>query len=129
MNAAPDSSEEAHMSKFWRHFISNGCGGRTCGKLGFQGHAVPLLTPLPRGDGVEVWEVEPGGPADQAGMMENDIIVMVADQPALSVDHLHGLLRQQPGGIPVPVRFLRGEQQLQRWVLPANSANHYEPRV
>jgi S1-C subfamily serine protease len=112
------------MSRFWRHFISNGLGGRRCSKLGIQGHGVPLdprLTGplgLPQQQAVEVWKITPGGPSEKAGVREEDLILTLADQPATSVDKVHQLLRHHPEGLPLPLVLLRGSQRLERWVVP-----------
>ena len=94
------------------------------GYLGVHGRNVPLPRLLARRfqlsqpTGVEILSVEEGGPADQAGITEEDIIVSLAEQPTGSVDDLHKLLMQQPVGIPAPILLLRGERRLERWVVP-----------
>src|SRR5262245_48094769 len=76
------------------------------GYLGIHGRAVPLPEPLARrhglaqAGGVEVVAVEPGGPADEAGLLEEDVIVSLADRPTTNVDDLHKLLTELPVGIP-----------------------------
>jgi S1-C subfamily serine protease len=94
------------------------------GYLGLHGRNVPV----PRGaarkfeltqeTGVEVVAVEAGGPADQAGVLEGDVIVALAEKPTATVDDLHKLLTQLPVGVPAPVVLLRGERRLERWVIP-----------
>src|SRR5437868_10159881 len=66
------------------------------GFLGVQCRVVPLPPPAVRqfnlGDqkhGIEVIGVESGGPADDAGMREGDIVISLGDRPAASVDDLH----------------------------------------
>ena len=44
--------------------------------------------------GVEVMGVESGGPADDAGIQEGDVLLALGDQPATSVDDLHKLLTE-----------------------------------
>jgi S1-C subfamily serine protease len=94
------------------------------GYLGIHGRAVPIPRALARRfevvqqSGVEVLSVESDGPADQAGVLENDIIVSLAEQPTGSIDDLHKLLMQLPVGVPSPLIMLRGERQLERWVVP-----------
>ena len=58
------------------------------------------------------------GPADQAGILESDIVISLAEQPTTSIDDMHKLLMQLPVGVPSPVVMLRGERQLERWVVP-----------
>jgi S1-C subfamily serine protease len=73
---------------------------------------------LPQAAGVEVMAVEPNGPADQAGLLVEDVVVALGDQPTASVDDLHRLLTQLPVGQPSAVRLLRGERRLERFVVP-----------
>jgi S1-C subfamily serine protease len=97
------------------------------GFLGVQCRVVPLPPPTIRqfnlGDqkhGVEVIGVEEGGPADDAGVQEGDVLVSLGDQPAASVDDLHKLLTQLPVGIPATVVLLRDGRKLERMVIPAD---------
>ena len=43
--------------------------------------------------------VENDGPADDAGLQEEDVIVSLGDMPVQSVDDLHKLLTQLPVGV------------------------------
>ena len=52
--------------------------------------------------------LEPGGPAAQAGMAEEDLIVALGDQPITSIDDLQNRLAEIPVGIPAEVVLLRG---------------------
>jgi S1-C subfamily serine protease len=94
------------------------------GYLGIHGRAVPIPRHLARRfgleqeSGVEVVAVEEDGPADQAGIVEEDILVTLGDQPATSIDDLHKLLMQLPVGVPSTVALLRGERRFERMVLP-----------
>src|SRR5205823_3324715 len=97
------------------------------GFLGVQCRVVPLPPPAVRqfnlGDqkhGVEVIGVEPGGPADDAGMTEGDILVSLGDRPATSVDDLHKLLTELPVGVPATVALLRDGRKLERMVIPSD---------
>ena len=74
--------------------------------------------------GVEVIAVEKDSPADQAGLTEEDVIVSLGEQPVVTVDDLHKLLTQLPVEVPSPIVMLRGERQLERWVVP----NEYPAR-
>ncbi len=101
-------------------------GRVTRGYLGLHGRSVPLPRALARRfnltqeTGVEVVAVEEGGPADQAGIEEEDVLVALGDEPATSVDDLHKRLLQLPVGVPTTVTLLRGERRLERMVLPAD---------
>jgi S1-C subfamily serine protease len=94
------------------------------GYLGLHGRTVPVARHLSRQwdlkqSGVEVLAVESGGPAEQAGILEGDIVVLLGDHPAESVDDLHKSLTQLPVGVPVTVTVLRGQRKLERFVIPA----------
>ncbi|HEV3118414.1 MAG TPA: trypsin-like peptidase domain-containing protein, partial [Gemmataceae bacterium] len=94
------------------------------GYLGVHGRGVPIPRALARRfelkqtHGVEILSVESGGPADDAGILENDIVISLAEQPTTSIDDMHKLLMQMPVGVPAPIVMLRGERQLERWVVP-----------
>ena len=49
-----------------------------------------------------------------------------ADQDVTSVDDLHRLLTQLPGGIPSLIIIVRGSRRLQRFVLPEEYP-HWDP--
>jgi S1-C subfamily serine protease len=95
------------------------------GYLGLHGRAVPIPQALARTygltqqTGVEVMAVEENAPADQAGLLEEDVIVALGDEPATNVDDLHKLLMRLPVGIPATVQILRKERRLERMVVPA----------
>jgi S1-C subfamily serine protease len=94
------------------------------GYLGLHVRGVPLSPDLVERYGltqqgaVEVMAVEPGGPADQAGISEEDLIVSLGEQPTATVDDLHKLLTQLPVDVPATVTLFRGERRLERMVLP-----------
>lgn len=75
---------------------------------------------LSQAGGVEIVAVEQEGPADQAGLEEEDIIITLADLPTTSVDDLHKLLMQLPVGVPTAIEVLRGERRLERLVVPTD---------
>jgi S1-C subfamily serine protease len=95
------------------------------GYLGLHGRGVPIPRAVARqfsleqDHGVEVQAVEPGAPADQAGLLEGDVIVTLGEQVVSSVDDLHKLLTQLPVGIPASVLFLREHRRLERLIVPA----------
>lgn len=69
--------------------------------------------------GVMVVAVESGGPADQAGLLEEDVIVSLGEEATPTLDDMHRLLTQLPVGVPATVTVLRGERRLERMVIPA----------
>jgi S1-C subfamily serine protease len=94
------------------------------GYLGLQVRTVPiprvtqLQLELAHKTAVEVMHVEPNGPADQAGVQEDDHILAIADEPVASVDDLHRLLTQLPIEVPATITLLRGQRRLERMILP-----------
>jgi S1-C subfamily serine protease len=95
------------------------------GYLGLHARSVPLARSRARRleteqtAAVEVLDVEPEGPAAQAGIQSDDMIVSLGEQPVTSVDDLHKLLAQLPVSVPAPVVILRGDRRLERFVLPS----------
>jgi S1-C subfamily serine protease len=94
------------------------------GYLGLHGRQVPIPRALARQfelasqTGVQVMAIEPGAPADQAGLLEEDIIVSLGEQAVASIDDLHKLLTSLPVGIPASLLFLREQRLLERLVVP-----------
>jgi S1-C subfamily serine protease len=77
--------------------------------------------------GVEIIAVEPGGPADEAGLLEEDLLLALNDTPTSTVDVLHKLLTELPVGIPVEATILRRDRRLVRLVVPRDYP-HPAPR-
>jgi S1-C subfamily serine protease len=94
------------------------------GYLGLHVRHVPLPPALRRQHGleqtsaVEVLSIEPGGPAEQAGILEEDLILSLGERPVTSIDDLHRLLTELPIAVPTGVVLLRGQRRLERLVLP-----------
>jgi S1-C subfamily serine protease len=101
-------------------------GRVTRGYLGLHGRSVPIPRALAREyglkqpSGVEVMAVEDAGPADAAGLQEEDVIVSLGGEAATSVDDLHKQLMKLRVGEPTPVVFLRGERRMQREIAPTD---------
>ena len=99
------------------------------GYLGLHGRNVPLPAALARRyeltgtSGVEVLAVEENGPADQAGLQAEDVIVALDEQATVNVDDLHKRLTKLPVGVPATVTLLRGERRLERMVVPTEYPN------
>jgi S1-C subfamily serine protease len=95
------------------------------GYLGLHGRNVPLPAAVARRydltqqSAVQVVNLESGGPADQAGVLEDDLILSLADKPTESVDDLHRLLTELPVEVPATIALLRNERRLERMILPA----------
>jgi S1-C subfamily serine protease len=90
------------------------------GYLGLHARTIPLARRfgLQQASAVEVLAVETGSPAEQAGILEEDLIVSLGEHPVTSVDDLHKLLTELPVDVPASVVMLRGERRLERLVLP-----------
>ncbi len=93
------------------------------GYLGLHGRTVPIprrrirLFNLNQTTGVEVVGLEKNGPAEEASIEPEDVIISLGDQPVQTVDDLHKLLTQLPVAVPASVVVLRGERRLQRFVV------------
>ncbi len=62
--------------------------------------------------GLLLMMVEPGGPADQSGLLLGDILLTLDNHPLRSMEDLLGLLNgnSERAGATVPIRFLRAGQ-------------------
>ncbi len=86
------------------------------GYLGVSTQPVPLPAGLAQsaglapGSGLLIVGVEPGGPADQAGLMLGDLLIALAGQRVQDAEDLQGLLGPERVGAPTQVRILRGGQ-------------------
>ncbi len=64
---------------------------------------------LPEREGVLVRGVEPGSPADAAGIQEGDLLVAAGGSPIPDIDDLHELLGRT--GLPLEVTLVRGTEE------------------
>lgn len=67
---------------------------------------------LPRSSGVIVSDVTPGGPAAEAGVKLNDILLSAEGRPIDSLPAMLGFFLQHGGGEPIKFEFLRGDQKI-----------------
>src|SRR5205823_2067732 len=90
------------------------------GYLGLHARTVPVARRfgLEQTGAALVIAVEPDGPAHQAGITEDDLIVSLGEQPVTSVDDLHRLLTELPVDVPSAVVLIRAGRRLERLVLP-----------
>jgi S1-C subfamily serine protease len=91
-------------------------GGRVRhGYIGVRTQQVPLPADLGRQSGMRsgllVMGVEPGGPADSAGLMLGDILISFASQPIADADDLQAQLGGDRVGTGVPVVVFRGGER------------------
>ena len=73
--------------------------------------------------GVLVVGVDPGGPADRAGLEEGDLILGLDGHDVAGIDDLHRLLTEERVGVKVPLRVLRRPEILTLPIVPAESAS------
>ncbi|MDT5280489.1 MAG: hypothetical protein QOJ20_1684 [Mycobacterium sp.] len=85
-------------------------------------HATLGLTAEPLNDsgsgGARVTKVNPGGPADRAGMKEKDVVVKVGDRTVNSLDELTVAVRQLKIGQDAPIDVLRDGKPITLTVKP-----------
>jgi S1-C subfamily serine protease len=68
--------------------------------------------------GVLVVGVEPGGPADQIGLEEGDVIIGLDAHPVSGIDDLHRLLTEERVGVRSLLTVLRGAGKLRMDIIP-----------
>jgi S1-C subfamily serine protease len=84
--------------------------------IGVAGQNVPLPRRLVRfhkldvDSGVMVASLEPGSPAQRAGLREGDVIVSFDHKPIFTMDDLQRLLTFQRVGVPWPITVVRGPE-------------------
>jgi len=95
--------------------------------LGIGGQKVPVSRRLARHHGMAITSgllvatVEPGSPAERAGLEQNDIIVAFRDSPVSGVDDLHRALTEDQIGVPSEVTVFRGIEKRRMTITPAES--------
>jgi S1-C subfamily serine protease len=77
---------------------------------------------LARETAVMVTSVEPGSPADTAGLIPRDMIVAYGGSAVGAVDDLHRLLSEEQIGAHAELSVIRGTEQLRLEVVPSKSA-------
>ncbi len=104
------------------------------GYIGVAGQNAPLhrrivrFFNLPVDGGVLVATVEPGSPAQKAGLEVGDVIVAYGGAPVAAIDDLHRLLTDQAIGVETPLTVIRRTEKLELRVAPAESRSFGEPR-
>ncbi len=93
--------------------------------------AAVQTVPLPRrvidahdlavSSGVLIVAVEPGGPAERAGLEEGDVIVSFEGRPIAGLDDLHRLLTEEKVGLRANVEVLRRDSQIVVDLVPEES--------
>ncbi len=91
--------------------------------LGIAGGPRPLpprlARELGRKSGVEIAQVVEGGPADQAGMRAEDLIVELEGTPIESMDDLQRVVVGEVIGRPVRAKVVRGGRERELELVPA----------
>ena len=97
------------------------------GRIGVAGQSVPLLRLAQRAhglgakSGVLVTGVEPGSPAERAGLASGDIIVNFDGKAVTGVDDLHRLLVTESIGTRTTIVVLRKADRLELAIVPEES--------
>jgi len=73
---------------------------------------------LDQESGVRVAQLDPRGPALQAGLQKEDVLVGLANHPMKGVDDLQHFLTDWPVGIPAEAQILRGTLMIKRTIIP-----------
>jgi S1-C subfamily serine protease len=68
--------------------------------------------------GVEVGQVEPGGPAHKAGLQRGDVIVLAGGKIVASIDDIFRILGEEPIGRPLRLVAIRLKDRLEFEVVP-----------
>ncbi len=84
---------------------------------GYLGVKIQAVTPelarqlkLPNNDGTQIIEIQPGGPAEQAGLMVGDVIVKLGEKSVTDPASLRILTIGQEVGSRVPLEYYRDGQ-------------------
>lgn len=121
--------------RFWRHFLTNGHSHRIDRLLGLFGGRRRMELPgsgsFPENqtEGFWVRTVDPFSPAEEAGLLEGDLLLSLAGQPTGSLKDLNRLLAHLPLGRPLAVVLLRRGQLLERWVVLGDFRKSQFPHV
>lgn len=97
------------------------------GYLGIGGQNVTLHRQLVRyhhlsdQSAVMVLSIEPGSPAQVAGLRERDLLVAYESRPVRGVDDLHKLLTEGRIGVPSKLTIIRGTERHELIVIPRES--------
>jgi S1-C subfamily serine protease len=76
---------------------------------------------LPVESGIFVISIEPGSPAQIAGIREGDILIGYNDQTVPDIDALHRILTESRLGVRATLEVLRGTEKIALEIVPAES--------
>ncbi|ORB26600.1 serine protease HtrA [Mycolicibacterium parafortuitum] len=68
--------------------------------------------------GAQIADVKPGSPAEQAGLLENDVVVKVGDREVADADEMIVAVRQLKIGEPAPIEVVREGRNVTLTVTP-----------
>ncbi len=97
--------------------------------LGLGGQNLPIRRQVVRfhglvvESGVLVLSVEPGGPADRAGVRERDVVIGFDDRPVAGIDDLHRALGAERVGVATPLTLIRRAEKLTLEVVPVEAGD------
>jgi len=92
--------------------------------IGLAGENVPIPRALARArqlavaSGVRAASVEPGSPAEVAGVRKGDVILGFAGEAVTGIDDLHRLLTEERIGVAAALTLLRGAERRQMIIVP-----------
>jgi S1-C subfamily serine protease len=95
-------------------------------RIGLSGQTVTLdprvvrYNKLAVRSGAMVTGVEPGGPADAAGLHNGDVIVALDAENVSGVDDLHRLLTAEKSGVPLRVQVIRRARAIELALTPTD---------
>ncbi len=95
--------------------------------IGVGGQNVPLHRRIVRyhklntETGVLIVTIEPNSPAQEAGVLEGDVLVELHGQPVRTIDDLQRLLTDERVGVTLPVTVIRQTEKLTLDITPAES--------
>ena len=93
------------------------------GWLGIAGQNTPLSRRMVRyheleiESGVRIASVEPGSPAEKAGLRDGDVVVSYDGMAVAGIDDVHRLLTETRVGQEVPILVLRRGEKLMRPII------------
>ncbi|MCT1903782.1 RIP metalloprotease RseP [Oceanobacillus sojae] len=120
---------ETQIAPFDRQFAS-----KTVGQRAMQLFAGPmmnfvlaififLLMGLIQGvpaEQAQMGEIQPGSPAEEAGLQENDVITQIGDQSISTWEQFQGIVRKSPGE-ELDIVISRGDTEQEVTVIPAEA--------
>jgi membrane-associated protease RseP (regulator of RpoE activity) len=109
--------EAREVAKEWADKIREWKGGsKSTTYIGVVIESVPSVlrdyVDLPKGVGLLLPRIAKDGPADKAGLVDNDILVKFDDQLVINYNQLSALLDLKGAGATVPVTILRKGEEM-----------------